>query len=764
MQIDSFKRIVTTFADPQTEILVERDRAVIQVNGRLIEVSLKQRSGEISVVDSGSEMPANQWILTRLAQLPLLADRLISTVPATKPFVVPEADLLESLEQKPGDESNHVADALSAALDVLDRRSPLETMVLYITSDAGEGKTSLINEMARRQAERFKDHDSDWLLVPIPLGGRHFLRFDDITVGALQNRYRFPFLYYNAFVELVRLGILIPAYDGFEEMFVENTSGEALSAMGVLVSSLQSCGAVVIAARKTYFEFQNLKTQARLRDLISSYLVGFGKLGLSRWKRPQFLAYCTARNLSHPQALYDTVVSRLGVDHSLITRPVLVRRLVDIAERSSSMDDVLTKLQTSGNDFFAVFVRSIVEREANEVWIDRSGEVKQPLLLVEEHCNLLSLIALEMWQSRVDFLKTDSVEFTTDYFCETNRKSPGVAAQIRERVKGHALLVASSNAQGAVEFDHDEFRQFFLGEAIANVCLASAASSASPADLLNILRKGTLPNQTFRSVVQTIQRVGATRQRQIVNHLVEVALMDGQVSFTQENCTSLVLALLSGSDGTGVVLRRMSFPPNALRDLNLNGVIFENCFFNPTGLDHSTLGSCRFERCHFTRLETFGNTRLNDVTLSESPVDVLFLTDRALTFFEPAAVRRQLTQLGFTVPEATAELPLDPAPRVERDDALVQFDKLLRCFMRSTHMSEGVIHAKLGGVANRFIGEVIPELLRAGILAEMENRGGGSQRHFRLGRQMVVLNRAMEESHGSFQRFIAEATRAPGSA
>ena len=79
-------------------------------------------------------------------------------------------------------------------------------------------------------------------------------------------------------------------------------------------------------------------------------------------------------------------------------------------------------------------------------------------------------------------------------------------------------------------------------------------------------------------------------------------------------------------------------------------------------------------------------------------------------------------------------------------------------------MSEGVIHAKLGGVANRFIGEVIPELLRAGILAEMENRGGGSQRHFRLGRQMVVLNRAMEESHGSFQRFIAEATRAPGSA
>ncbi len=187
MQIDSFKRIVTTFADPQTEILVERDRAIIQVNGNLIEVSLKLHSGEIHVADSGREMPANQWILARLAQLPLLADRLSTTVPATKPFVAPEADLLESLEQKPGDQVDHVQDALSAALNVLDRRSPLETTVLYVTSDAGEGKTSLINEMARRQAERFKNHVSDWLLVPIPLGGRHFLRFDDITVGALQN-------------------------------------------------------------------------------------------------------------------------------------------------------------------------------------------------------------------------------------------------------------------------------------------------------------------------------------------------------------------------------------------------------------------------------------------------------------------------------------------------------------------------------------------------------------------------------------------------
>ena len=99
---------------------------------------------------------------------------------------------------------------------------------------------------------------------------------------------------------------------------------------------------------------------------------------------------------------------------------------MDIAERSSSVDEFLTLLETSGQDYFSVFVRGIVERKACDVWIDRSttGEIKGPLLTVDEHCELLSLIALEMWQSRVDFLKVESLEFVTEYFTELKRKEP----------------------------------------------------------------------------------------------------------------------------------------------------------------------------------------------------------------------------------------------------------------------------------------------------------------------------------------------------
>ena len=227
MQISDFKSIVMTFADPGTDMLFDKAQLLISVNDDLIAASITTKSGDVYVDEGSGQEPASKWILTRLARLPLLATRLKESVPPTEYFVSPTASLLPTLEKGPQEQVVMTTDALHTTLDTIDDHSPLETMVLYITSDAGEGKTSLINELAHTQAQRFSANESDWLLVPIPLGGRHFLRFDDITVGALQNRYRFPFLYYNSFLALVRMGVIVPAFDGLEEMFVEGSSGEA---------------------------------------------------------------------------------------------------------------------------------------------------------------------------------------------------------------------------------------------------------------------------------------------------------------------------------------------------------------------------------------------------------------------------------------------------------------------------------------------------------------------------------------------------------
>lgn len=759
MQINDFRSIVATFADPGTDLLFDKSQVVISVNGDLIEAAVTTKAGDVYVDDGGAQQPANKWIINRLARLPLLASRLLTSVVPTEHFVSPSASLLPTLERGPQEMLVTTDDALGITLQTLNERSPLETMVLYITSDAGEGKTSLINQLTLTQAKLFNENKSDWLLVPIPLGGRHFLRFDDITIGALQNRYRFQFLYYNSFLSLVRMGVIVPAFDGFEEMFVESSSGEALSAMGILVGSLESQGAMVVAARKAYFEFENLRTQERLFDTIRTNSVGFGKLELKRWAKSQFMAYSKNRGIANAEELYRRASERLSPNHALLTRAVLVKRLLDVATKSPSLDALLEQLQKSGADFFSVFVRNLIEREATEKWIDRSGEkeVGSPLLNVEEHCELLSLIALTMWEARVDYLKRDSLDFVADFFSESTRKNAFQAQQIRERIAYHAMMIPSPNAVQAVEFDHDEFRWFFLGEGIARQ--VRPLNERAKADVLGIFRRSVLPHQAQHALIRAVSRDTKLDRLKVVKFLLDVAGMDAQASYTQENCSDIVIQILSGVQGSGLTVNNMVFGGDALRDRKLSGIIFRNCYFSPTSLELTDLTGCSFVDCNFTQIRVFNSTKFTNVTFDGGKVDALVLSNKDQESWDPIEIRRQLEHLGIVF-QGAIKPATETVPAKEPDPELRDMEKIVRYFMRSTHISESVMLIKLGARGKGFIDHALPQLLRRGVMEEIENRGGGAQRRFRMSVSLQSLNAAVASAGGSFERFLGQVGKA----
>lgn len=755
MQITDFKYIVTTFADPGSELLFDNTSFGISINGDFITADITARSGDVYVNEGSGSEPASTWILRRLARLPLLATRLRETIPETEYFVSPVVSHQPTLECAKDDHPTPLVDGLEQMLHVLGNRSPLETLVLYITSDAGEGKTSLINELAREQARRFIDHRADWLLVPIPLGGRPFLRFDDITVGVMQNRYRFPFLYYQSFLALVQMGVIVPAFDGFEEMFVENSSGEALSAIGTLVRSLDSRGAIVLAARRAYFEFENLRTQERLFDTIKEYAVGFSKLELHRWEKQQFIEYCLNRHIDGPEELYQRVSERLSHSHALLTRAVLVKRLVDVAEKSATLDGFLDSLQKSGADFFSVFVRGLIEREANEKWLyrDIKDGVGTPLLTVDEHCELLSQIALSMWEGKVDFLKRDSLEFAAEYFCETAGKDAREAQQIRDRVRGHALLIPSTNAANAVEFDHDEFRLYFLGEGIARQI--RPMSNRAKAEVLATFRRGPIPSDAVLALFRALTRDGSLRRADVIRFLFEVAGMDAKASYTHENIAALVIWLLSGIDGSGITIRGLSFDNDALLGKKLVGTIFESCYFSSSSLDLSELTNCKFIDCKFMQLRLSDTTRLSGVVFQACVVDALVPILPHREIWEPSEIRQRLEQAGVHYLDATPPAILN-LPAQAPDPELVDVEKVLRYFMRSTHMSESVIRIKLGARGPAFIDGPLSQLLMKGVFVEIKNLGGGAQRRFRLGVPLSDLNDAMKKAKGEFDLFLSQ--------
>jgi hypothetical protein len=294
---NELKRILGAFVNDPSELDIRQGRIVAQIQDDLIDVRLitKTDSGELMVEDAETMYTPRAWILRRVARLDQLAERMLSYIPETTAFVVPSGLLRADMASSTEDQEAYVTDVASCLEGRLGTPIPATTTILYLTSDAGEGKTTLINHLARQQANRCRSRTANWLLVPIALGGKTFLRFDDVVIGTLSNRFRFNRYYFDGFLELVKLGAVVPAFDGFEEMFVEGHSGEAVSALGSFIDSLDSAGSIMVAARKAFFEITSFKTQARLFDAIRDRSASFARLyvsliGLKTCMQPSRLA------------------------------------------------------------------------------------------------------------------------------------------------------------------------------------------------------------------------------------------------------------------------------------------------------------------------------------------------------------------------------------------------------------------------------------------------------------------------------------------
>ncbi len=761
MDINEFKRVLTAFADVPSDVDVRIGRVVAQIRDEVLDVYIeysKDQEHQLLVVENEERYPARVWLLNRIARLPQLADRLItSTTPtpeaaARSPFVVPSGRLAPDLSAA-GDsfEDRQIDNAVESLLDIANNPLPGATSVFYVTSDAGEGKTTVIGQAARLQAQRFKQKTVASLVVPIPLSGRTFLNFDDAVIAALVNKLRFNYLYFDAFIELVRMGAVVPAFDGYEEMLVEGSKGEAISALGNLVQALDSSGTIFIAARRAFFDYLSFKTQARLLDAIGDRSASFSRLEISRWNKVQFSQYGRLRGVMRPEDIYETVSARLGTDHPLLTRAVLVRRLFDVAGGCSDQTELAAMLGNNPHDYFYTFVDAIVKREASEKWLARvSGEVMEPLLGINEHHELLAQIAQEMWQSSVNSIRYDVLDVIVDIFTDGRGKSAMINRQIKERIKQHSLLTSETSKGLAVAFDHEDFQNFYLGEALGRLLEKGIRS-----DLQTFISANLLAAATIEQSIQYLNRCNADMTKTLAS-LMAINASETGFSFCKENCSALAIrvAECTPSSDEPRWLHSMFFPVDALAGKHLRKMTFERCHFQPTATSKSSLAELEFRNCEFERIEIDPDERIfEDCVFSECKIDSLVLRNGEDYSFDPVQIAEWLEGAGARVGSSASK---PTGTTMEKDGRLKVLERFLRVFLRSTQVDEEVIRLRLGNVASSlFLEEVLPALLAKGVLEEVPWKGRGIQRRYKLVRQMSDVSDALEIAQGSFDRFLS---------
>lgn len=761
MDINKFRQILTSFADEPSDVDVRLGNVVAQIRDDVIDVSISYSTTpeqHLLITENGQQYWARSWLLNRIARLPQLADRIISTTNVTSemaarsPFVVPSGTISPDLSTAPNALDDQVtSDVVETLLSKASHPLPGATSVLYVTSDAGEGKTTIINRAARIQAERYKEKKVSSLLLPIPLGGKAFLNFDDAVIAALVNKLRFNYLYYDAFINLVRMGAIVPAFDGYEEMLVEGSKNEAVSALGNLVQTLDSSGTVFIAARKAFFEYLSFKTQAKLFDAIGNRSVSFSRLEIARWNKQQFCDYGRRRKVENPEVIFDTVATRLGEDHPLLTRAVLVRRLYDVAGEQEDRKDLAEMLGSRPQDYFYTFVDAIVKREASEKWLSRvTGEIMEPLLEIEEHHELLSLLAQEMWQSSATSLRHDVVDVLVDIFADSHKKNAGVVRQIKERLKQHSLLVADSSKGQALAFDHEDFQNFYTGEGLGRLLEQGHRS-----DLQTFLSVGLLSTATVEQAVQFLLRHRSDASKAVTT-LIEINQSEASFTFCKENCGALVMRIVECTPNrvSPLVLDSMLFSPEALAGRNFQELIFRKCYFQPTSVAKTTFRNVEFRNCEFERVEVDTVEKpLQNSVFTDCRVDSIVLTTLDEYSFDPAQIESWLSIAGATVTTASKTQRLEIA---SVDERLKVFERFLRVFLRTTQIDEDIIRVRLGNAAApRFFDEVLPALLEIGLLEEVPWKGRGNQRRYKLMRQMSDVSDALERTRGSFDEFLS---------
>jgi hypothetical protein len=225
------------------------------------------------------------------------------------------------------------------------------------------------------------------------------------------------------------------------------------------------------------------------------------------------------------------------------------------------------------------------------------------------------------------------------------------------------------------------------------------------------------------------------------------------VSFVRENLGAIFIRLIAGDKESDVVVSGLILPPEGLNSIELKRKVFKNCFFQGTALENTILENCEFVDCKFERLEVGESLQVTNSRLIDCEISSLYDEKTDNNYFDPNQISKSLTYYHFDViSNMAAQTNLE---LVNEPDELLQLtERVLRRFLKSTHLNENIFRVKLGRFYNTFETNVLPELLRAKILVEIDYDGSGSQRRFKLGKQMSFLEIALSKSQGSFKKFL----------
>ena len=461
--------------------------------------------------------------------------------------------------------------AVEVLTTLLDQEQDDATRVVMVTGEAGAGKTRVLQELVRRQADDYIHGRTSKLLLYVNAQGRALARLNEALATELQDLK--VGLTYHSVTVLARLGILVPVIDGFDELLGVSGYDDAFSSLAGFLEQLEGEGQLLTSARSVYYE-EEFMARAGSMSAAGGQAWSHDAVQVLAWSDQDREDYVD--KLVHDQGLSDDESGPLrervhtvfdDSNAALASKPLFFTRTVELLQRNPDF--------SGSDDLLRALVFEYLSRERTEKLLDRQSE---SLLTQAQIERLMCELAEEMWNQETRELDSRSVREVAEYFVETENLSEAAKQVVVERIPSFAFLARSDDSASrlGLSFEHELFFFYFLAGSIARQFTSSGT------DVRIVLSRSALPEEVADRVAID---VAAPDDLDVVEHLQE--LLDrlavagttewSRMTQVRENAGLLVMALLreyTGSDQggreiDGCTLRSLIFPGGHLKNVTL---------------------------------------------------------------------------------------------------------------------------------------------------------------------------------------------------
>ncbi|MDA3911561.1 MAG: hypothetical protein PF448_09415 [Bacteroidales bacterium] len=641
INIKDIKKDIISFADDEEDVIFETDGTVLFTRqGTVIQFKLKETENGLFVVYNDAEIKYRTFLSKEIARLDIFANKLIEKKDSIDPFIDANATLYSSSKKTE-------KESLLLIKDECDKSELFfGTKITFVTADAGHGKTVLLKEFQKAQAKRFIDGESNYIFWHIDLQGRDLVRLNEAIMYDL-GLLRLSGLYFSSILTLMKHNLIILGIDGFDELAAEIGGENALGSLSNLVLNMEGKGTLIAASRRTFFNTQDYIKRTKILHQKIKQDCGFNELKISNWKRKQNIEYL-GYYFDKPENKYLEILSIVkDANHPILERPYLFTKIVEILQQDNiSLSDFLDAKSDNFNNINGV-IEAFVRREVLK-WNYTDKDTGKPYLSFEQHMELLSIIASEMWENQNEIISIDNIQFLLTILFEDWNVDEEIKS-IR-MVESHALLIPVTNKDNYRKFDHIEFRNFFIAKA-----LVEFVKDAIDKNHINNLKKFLYIAQLPDSIAHYFSNlINGLDKDKIVTVLKEVISGEWKPTYLQPNIGTIIPYLLHNFSPQKVIyfnnkltFSSLIFENKVLRNINFAECNFVNISFNSSFLQDITFNKSSFNeiRIYYKSDNQFINVHFDNCEINA----VILIDDEGEQYpeYTPTNIISTLKQYGF---------------------------------------------------------------------------------------------------------------------